>query len=137
MAEGDENGHRDARRALAVWGLESFYFRSDVLFITEGIFDSAMFHNAGLPAIAILSCGLHCVKSWFAVLMHTRKLYFVEDGDGKSKFGMYQKYGTLIMPPAPFKDTNEMPVDVFNKWILENDYSSSELCSPGTQRPEA
>lgn len=36
-----------------VWGMESFPLRSDILFITEGIFDACRFTERGIPAIAV------------------------------------------------------------------------------------
>ena len=63
----------------AAWGLETFYYREDVLFITEGIFDVVRLHNLGLPAIAVLSCNPKHLRSFFRVL--NRRIVAVCDND--------------------------------------------------------
>lgn len=80
--EGD--GH-----AMAVWGMESYNFRDDVLFLTEGLFDAVRLHNLGLPAVALLSNNPHHLRGF---LQYTnRKLITVCDGDAAgdklAKFG--------------------------------------------------
>ena len=40
-----------AKNRLAVWGLETWDFRQDLLFVTEGVFDACKLHNLGLPEI--------------------------------------------------------------------------------------
>lgn len=42
-------------KKLAVWGLESYKYRGDILCITEGIFDACQLHRFQIPAIAVLS----------------------------------------------------------------------------------
>jgi len=63
----------------AVWGLETFYYREDVLFVTEGVFDCVRLHNLGLPAIAVLSCNPKHLRSFLRVV--NRKKVAVCDND--------------------------------------------------------
>lgn len=65
--------------ATAVWGMESFNFRKDVLFLTEGIFDAVRLHNLGLPAIALLSNNPKHMRHLLSFV--GRKLVAVCDGD--------------------------------------------------------
>lgn len=43
------------KSTIAFFGFESMFFRDDVLFITEGIFDAVRLTKLGQPAIAVLS----------------------------------------------------------------------------------
>lgn len=65
--------------ALCVWGMESFNFRPDVLFLTEGIFDAVQLHNIGLPAVAVLSNNPKQLRPWLKTL--ARHVVAVCDGD--------------------------------------------------------
>jgi DNA primase len=65
---------------VAVWGLESFHLRSDVLFVTEGVFDAARLTEHGLPAVAALGNDPSMdVFSWLHSL--GRKVVVVHDND--------------------------------------------------------
>jgi hypothetical protein len=55
-------------KALSPWGLESYNWRNDVLFLTEGIFDACRLHNLGLPAIATLSNDPKKLASWLRII---------------------------------------------------------------------
>ena len=57
-----------AKEKLAVWGLETWYFRSDVLFVTEGVFDACKLHNLGLPAVAVLANDPKRLRPWLGSL---------------------------------------------------------------------
>ena len=72
---------------LAVWGLESFYFRTDILVITEGIFDACQLHRYNIPAIAVLGSSSKPLRNW--LLCINRKIYKVNDDHGSS-LGQYQ-----------------------------------------------
>lgn len=80
-------------KPLAVWGLESYNYRNDVLFITEGIFDACRFHNLGYPAVALLSSSYKPYRNWLTST--GRKVYAVEDDHGSS-LGPYTK---INIPP--------------------------------------
>lgn len=79
--------------SLLMWGLESFYLRNDVLFITEGIFDACRLTALGYPAVALLTCHPpKDTKNWFSCLPFRRVIAICdkdENGSGKklAKFG--------------------------------------------------
>jgi hypothetical protein len=56
------------RDQIGVWGLETYHWRKDVLFFTEGIFDACKLHNLGLPAVAVLSNDPRKMRPWVACL---------------------------------------------------------------------
>lgn len=68
-----------AKNNLAVWGLESFYFKNDILFLTEGVFDAVKLHALGLPAIAVLANNPKQLKPWLYAL--PRMIVAVCDND--------------------------------------------------------
>lgn len=74
-------------KPLAVWGLESYHYRKDILIITEGIFDSCRLHNLGIPAVALLTSSYKHCKNWLTST--GRKIYKVEDDHGSS-LGPYE-----------------------------------------------
>lgn len=76
-------GGERKNRHLAVWGLESLSYRSDILVVCEGIFDACRFHNFGIPAVAILSNNNSRHREWLDSL--GRKLYAALD-DHATKF---------------------------------------------------
>lgn len=43
------------KRTVGVWGTESLDLRSDLVFVTEGVFDAARLTELGQPALAVLS----------------------------------------------------------------------------------
>jgi hypothetical protein len=57
-----------SKNNISVWGLETYHWRNDVLFVTEGIFDACKLHNQGLPAIAVLSNNPKQLKPWLGSL---------------------------------------------------------------------
>lgn len=69
------------RGTVAVWGLESFYYRTDVLYLTEGIFDCVKLHNQGLPAIAALANDPKHIRHWLRIIRATRTLVGICDND--------------------------------------------------------
>lgn len=93
-----------AKNKTAVWGLETFYFRNDVLFLTEGIFDACKLHNLGLPAIAVLSNDPKSLKSWLFALPRTVVAVCDNDAAGKK----LAKLGQLVVVPPDGKDLGDM-----------------------------
>lgn len=111
--KGDKTIRRDFRNGkyftyvspdkVAVWGLESLRFRSDLLVICEGVFKACPFHKFNIPAIAVLGNNpVHLTKQ-LQLLSLTRKLIVVPDPD---KAGMrLTKYGdNYLVPPKPVDD---------------------------------
>lgn len=71
---------------VSVWGLESWNL-SDVLFITEGIFDACRLTNKGYSAIALLSNNPNAsTKRWLWSIRNTRKVVSVSDPGEGGKF---------------------------------------------------
>lgn len=98
----------------AVWGLETFNYKPDVLFITEGIFDACRIHNFGFPAIAVLTSNPKPLKNWLNSI--NRVIIGVCDPGPSGKY--MKRYCDVYhtMSDADLGDTPEM--DVF--YILEN-----------------
>jgi hypothetical protein len=77
---------------IAVWGLESFYLRNDVLFLTEGVFDAARLTYLGFPAIALLSCDpKKDTRNW--LMMLNRRVIAVCDNDANGSGKKLAKFG--------------------------------------------
>lgn len=90
---------------LTVFGLETFNYRSDILFVVEGIFDACPLHNRGLPCIAVLGSTPKQLKPWFRCISN-RKLIALTDGDmAGSKLG---KLCDISIACAPGEDPNSM-----------------------------
>lgn len=101
-------------KPLGVWGLESYHYRSDVLFITEGIFDSCRLHNLGLPSVALLSSSYKSYRNW---LTSTGRAIIKVEDDRATNFGPYK---SLILPTdrsdlgdCTDKELNEVLYDQF------------------------
>lgn len=88
-------------KPIGVWGLESYFYRNDVLFITEGAFDACRLHNFNIPAVALLNSSYEHYKNWLNTL--NRRIIKVED-DHASELGPYTG---LIIPPE-YGDIGEM-----------------------------
>jgi hypothetical protein len=56
---------------LGAFGLETFYYRNDILFVTEGLFDACRIHNCNLPALALLQNDPKPFRSWLHTLNRT------------------------------------------------------------------
>jgi hypothetical protein len=64
-----------------VWGLETFYYSRNTLFITEGIFDAVKLHNLELPAIAALANNPKHIWPWLKIVRETRTIIGICDDD--------------------------------------------------------
>lgn len=94
---------------VALFGLESFYFTPDILFITEGIFDAARLTSRGISCVATL-CNNPPKDYYNFFSCLPRKVVVVCDGDSAgqklSRFG--DRY---IVVPDSFKDLGAAPDD--------------------------
>jgi len=77
---------------LGVWGVESLYLTTDVLFVAVGIFDSCRLTEKGVSYVATLSNNPSAaLKNWFYML--NKKIVVVCDNDkaghALSKFGQF------------------------------------------------
>lgn len=89
---------------LGVWGLETFLFRTDILFLTEGVFDACHLHNLGLPAVATLSNNPKGLANWLSSL--ARWVVPVADND-KAGLALTQ-YGNESLICDSEKDLGDM-----------------------------
>lgn len=110
-----------SNREIAVYGMETYDISSRVLFIVEGIFDCIKIHNAGYPAIAMLSNGTtQSTISWLHTLPQTKIVIYDNDATGKQ----LRKLGDASAScPDPYKDLGEMPqseVNTFLRYVLSN-----------------
>lgn len=89
---------------LGVWGLETFLYKTDVLFVTEGVFDACRLHNLGLPAVAVLSNNPKGLANWLWSL--ARWVVVVADND---KAGLtLTKYGNDVLVCDSEKDLGDV-----------------------------
>jgi hypothetical protein len=63
------------------FGGESLCMRPDLLVLVEGMFDAVRFHNAGVPALAVMANDPKRLVSLFTILRATRRLIGVRDND--------------------------------------------------------
>lgn len=100
---------------IGVFGLHT-YKPNEILFITEGIFDAIMIHNAGYPAISMLSNNPKPFKSWLNTLPNYKIV--IEDNDSTGK--RLGKFGDVsYVTPNPYKDLNEMSQQEVDKFLHE------------------
>lgn len=107
------SGKKDSRK-IAVWGLESFNFRDDILVICEGIFDACRLHSYGIPCVAVLSSSDKGIGQWLASL--GRKIYKVEDASG-SKLG---PWGVLKCPENDLGDCSEEQIEIILEGLCQS-----------------
>lgn len=70
------------RRLNVVWGLETLALHKDVVFVTEGIFDSVKVHNFGMPSLAVLSNDpCDDIMTQFSLLKRTKTVVVLCDAD--------------------------------------------------------
>ena len=105
------------KTVAAVWGLETFNYRSDVLCITEGIFDACRLHNRGIPAVAVFSSNPKPLKNWFSIL--PRKVVAIRDNDAASKLQNFADV-TLSTTEKDLGDSTDEEVDEIVRRILES-----------------
>ena len=92
------------KHLLAVFGLETYHFRTDLLFVTEGVFDACRLHNLGLPAVAVLSNNPKGLANFlFAV---PRRVVVVADNDPAGR--MLMEYGDEVLVCNAGKDLGDM-----------------------------
>lgn len=105
------------RNMLCVWGMESFNFRTDVLFLTEGVFDAVRLHQLGLPAVAVLSNNPKQLRPWLRTL--PRHVVAVCDGDKAGRALAKLGDEAVIMPDGlDLGDLSEENVrKTVDKWV--------------------
>lgn len=99
---------------IAVWGLESFYLRDDVLFLTEGVFDAARLTYLGYPALALLSCDpKRDTKNWLRML--NRRVIAVCDNDANGSGRKLARFGdeAYFLESKDLGDSTDAEVESF------------------------
>lgn len=86
---------RHGKGVLAVWGLESYHYRQDVLFIVEGVFDACVLHRLNIPAVALLNSSSLPYQEWLDST--GRRVIKVEDTDSKKSLDL-GPYSNIAIP---------------------------------------
>lgn len=73
-----------AKNRTAVWGLETYHWRNDVLLVTEGVFDACKLHNLGLPAVAVLTNNPVSLRPWMSSLPRHTVAVCDDDAAGRA-----------------------------------------------------
>lgn len=102
---------------IGVWGLESFYYRNDILFLTEGIFDACKLHALNLPAIAVLANDPKRIRSWLYAL--PRFIVAVCDDDAAGR--KLAKCGNRAITVSGGKDLGDLSLGEAKSLILNAD----------------
>jgi hypothetical protein len=105
-----------AKDQIAVWGLETYHWREDVLFFTEGVFDACKLHNLGLPAVAVLSNNPQKMRSWISCLPKTTVAICDDDDAGYKLAKLCDRYA--ICPQG--QDLGDMTQQQVVDFIKEN-----------------
>lgn len=105
-------------RYLAVWGLETLSFRSDVLFVLEGTFKCVPFHRRRLPAVATMSNNPKQLRNWLFLVSRSRRVVVVGDNDGSGSATRSLGYD-MVFPPKGFKDVDDLDDEGFDRWLEE------------------
>jgi len=103
-------------KSVTVWGLESWY-RSTVLFVTEGIFDAARLTELGVSAIAVLSNDPSTsTRNWLMCVRQMRPVVAVCDpGRAGHKLARVGTTSHVVnVPGMPDGDLGDAP-----EWYVE------------------
>ena len=101
---------------IAVWGMETVYEHSKIVFVVEGIFDAIKIHNAGYPAVAVLSNNPKILKSWFTILGKASIAILDNDKAGSTLKNVTNRY---VVVPDPYKDLGDMPQEEVTQFIKQ------------------
>jgi hypothetical protein len=117
-----KNDHKTSRyytyitnKALSPWGLETFQWRRDILYLTEGIFDACRLHNFGLPAIATLSNDPKKLANWLYCIPR-RKIAICDNDAAGQKLAKFADEQIVL---TGTKDLGDME-DVSIKCLLDH-----------------
>ena len=97
---------------VALFGLESYHFTPDILFVVEGVFDAARLTSKGVSCVATLCNNPpKDYRNFFSCL--SRKVVIICDSDASGK--KLSKFGdNYIIVPEKFKDLGAAPDDYVN-----------------------
>ncbi len=103
-------------KSLGVWGLHSYDWQDEFIFITEGIFDAARIQQTGYPAIALLSNDpSKGMKSWLKTLPQKKIVIYDNDSAGKK----LMKVGDFAYTVPTGKDMNDLNPTEAKQFIEE------------------
>lgn len=95
----------------AVWGLHSWHF-SDILFLTEGVFDAVRLHNYNVSAIALLTSDpAPSLKAWLRIVRSHRCVISVCDNDAAGQKLARLAHSAITVPSGDLGDANEQYVE--------------------------
>lgn len=101
---------------LAVWGLETVNWLTNIVFLTEGIFDAARLHFHGIPALAVLCNNPKHLRSWINTLPWKTISCIQGDKSGR-KLGKYSNYFNVVLPTN--KDVGDLSEKEFSFYFKE------------------
>ncbi len=114
------------QKGISVYGLETYTKDSNILFVTEGIFDCIKIHNAGYPAVATLTnAGSLELKTWFKIIPQT--IIAIHDNDPSGE--ILKKLADYSFPaPEGYKDLGDTPQNLVDGYlkIIVNKISGRE-----------
>jgi hypothetical protein len=102
------------KKKLVAYGFHTLEFGQKILFLTEGVFDAVKIHNAGFPALAVLTNNPQHLKSTISSL--SRYTIAIRDDD-KAGTMLKKCADVAFSVPAPYHDLGEMPQLEVNEWL--------------------
>lgn len=103
-------------KQIAVWGLESYSFTDDFIFICEGIFDAARIHESGYPAIAVLCNNPNdSLKGWLKTLPQKKIVIYDNDAPGRKLMSV----GDFSYTVTKEKDINDLTQEEAKYFLQE------------------
>lgn len=106
-------------KSVAIWGLESWHL-SNVLFVTEGVFDAARLTNIGISAVALLSNNPDSItKNWLYCVRQMRPVVAVCDpGSAGRKLAKVGHSAHVVnIPGQPDADLGDAPKEYVDNMI--------------------
>lgn len=97
------------KNKIAVWGMESFHYRTDILCITEGIFDACQLHRYGIPAIAVLANDPKQLKPWLFCLPR-RRIGFLDGDSAGLRLASVCDYTNAMPEGVDLGDTDDATI---------------------------
>lgn len=103
---------------LAAWGLETYHYNDEFLFLTEGIFDACRIHNLNYPAIAMLSNDPKPFVSWLRTLKDRTLIAICDNDAAGRKLAKCADYA-FFTDKKDLGDMTEMEVQEFISSIMK------------------
>ncbi len=111
---GDEGVPGDGKKKLAAWGFESFTLNERIMFVAEGIFDAVKIHNAGYPALAVITNDPKHLRAMFKALGRT-VIAICDDDDAGRRLASCAHLSFKV--PTPYHDLGDMDQESVNSWL--------------------